>query len=769
MIDKRKFTLSIIKYRWYIVLLAPILTILLFVANLKNAGMETDFRIWFDEDSKVMKNFDHFKETFGSDDRILIILRNKDGIFKKNILKSIQNMTKELWETKHIARVDSITNFQYSYVSAEDEDEIIVEDFFNEIDSLNKEKLKEKKQIAINDVQTKDLLISKDGKSAVIVIRLVYSKNIKAEDYLEINEKVNKIIDKNKITGVEYYYVGISAYTEAFLNAIQSNVEKFVPIFLLTIILLLILIFRNIWSVLLPIFIVFLTIFFISGFTFALGYKLNTITSMFPIFIMAIGIADSIHIFWTWLHKRKEGLDNEASIIFSIEKNLKPAFITSLTTFMGFLSLGISKIIPIQAFGILIASGALVAFVLSVIFLPAMLSVINPKVKIKKDNTSKLKDFIKKYVFFIEKNDKKIIFSSLLLIIFSLIGMKDVSIDTEFVKQFSSDSPIRKAITFVEKNIGGTIPIEIIVDSKEKAGINNPTFMKNVDKFTKELKEKFYKVRHVSSITDVVKKYNQLMNGDKKEFYSIPNKKELISQYLLLYSLSLPQGMGINDLKDVDDRYLRVTAMINFSSELEKLEIYNWTYNWWETNTNYTASVEGLTLISAHMRMELTNTMIKSITLALIFVTLIFWYTFKSRYYMIASVIPNITPLLVALGVTGWLGVSVDLGMAIVFVIIIGVAIDDTVHFLSKFKTAQEKGKNVVESIEESLLLSGSAIIITTVILVCGLGTFIFSDFAVYKNFGLISSLALFLAMLLDLILLPAILCVVHKRQNKNL
>ncbi len=351
MIDKRKFTLSIIKYRWYIILLVPILTILLFVTNLKNAGMETDFRIWFDKDSKIIKNFDHFKETFGSDDRVLVVIRNEDGIFKKNILKSIQNMTDKFWQTKHVARVDSITNFQYSYVSPEDEDEIIVEDFFNDIDSLSKKDLETKKQIAINDVQTKDLLISKDAKSAVIVIRLVYSKNIKAEDYLKLNEKVNQIIDKNKITGVEYYHLGISSYTDAFINAIQSNVKKFTPIFLITIILLLILIFRNIWSVLLPISIVFLTIFFISGFTFALGYKLNTITSMFPIFIMAIGIADSIHIFWTWFHKRKEGLDNEASIIFSIEKNLKPAFITSLTTFMGFLSLGISKIIPIQAFG----------------------------------------------------------------------------------------------------------------------------------------------------------------------------------------------------------------------------------------------------------------------------------------------------------------------------------------------------------------------------------------------------------------------------------
>jgi len=766
MINKTKFALAVLKYRWWIVFLAPILIVVLFSMNLHKAGVETDFNIWFDKDSQIMKNFNHFKKTFGNDSRVMIALRSEDGIFKKEVLKNIQDITEELWQTKFIARVDSITNFQYVHVSSEDEDEIIVEDFLEDIESLTNEQIKQKEKFALNDVSIKNLLISEDGKSAVIMGRIVYSENFKPADYITLYHDANKIIEKYKLQNIEYHNIGIPAGTYAFMDAISSNGKVFLPVFLVTIIILLFVIFRNIWSIVLPISVVILTILFISGFTFGLGYKLNTITSMFPIFIIAIGIADSIHIFWVWKHKREEGMDNKQSIIFTIEKNFTPAFITSITTFGGFISLGISKLIPLQAFGILLASGAIMAFILSIVFLPAMLSVLNPKIKVQSSKTDKLKNLIKRYTSFVVRYDKAIIALSMIFIIICVIGIKDVSIDTEFAKQFSEDTPIRKSTDFIEKNMGGTIAIEVVIDSKEKTGVNYPQLMKDVERFSQDFLNEFEKVRHVNSLTQIVKRYHKLMNGDKEEFYKIPDSKELISQYMLLYSISLPQGMGINDMMDVDSRYLRVTAMINVVSEQEKFKMYRWVKNWWKTNSEFSASLEGQVLISGHMRLELTNTLIKSISLALVFVTLIFWFTFKSKFFMGISTLPNIAPLLIAIGLTGWLGINLDLSMAIVFVIIIGIAIDDTVHFIAKYKSALQKGKNIIDSIEEALLLSGNAVIITTIVLVLGFGTFLLSDFAMYSNFGLISSIALFLAMVFDLLLLPAIISYMDKRKK---
>lgn len=761
---KEKFALGVIKYRWPIVILGPILIILLFAMNIHKAGVETDFNIWFDKDSKIMKSFEHFKQTFGNDARVMLALRSEKGIFEKDVLKNIQDITEKLWQTKFVARVDSITNYQYAYVSPEDEDEIIVEDFLGDLDSINKEELKEKEKIATSDVSTKNLLVSEDGKSAVILARMVYSENLKPADYITLYNSTNEIIDKYKLEGIEYHNVGIPAYTHAFMDAIQSNAKVFFPIFLISIIVLLGVIFRNIWSILLPISVVILTILFISGFTFGLGYKLNTITSMFPIFIIAIGIADSIHIFWVWKHKREEGYTNEESVIFTIKKNFTPALITSLTTFAGFISLGISKLVPLQAFALLLASGAIMAFVLSILFLPAMLYVLNPKIKIQEAKANRLKDLIKKYTAFVVRFDKIIVVLCVTLIVGFAIGIKDVSVDTEFAKQFNEDTQIRKSADFVQKHITGTVPIEIIVDSKEDTGVNKPQFMKDVEKFSAAFQDRFERIRHINSLTKIVKRYHKLMNGDKEEFYKIPDSKQLISQYMLLYSLSLPQGMGINDMMDVNTRYLRLTAMINIASEQEKFEMYEWSEKWWKENSEYTASIDGVTMIAGHMRLELTDTLIKSISLALAFVTLIFWFTFKSKFFMGVSTLPNIAPLLIAVGLTGWFGIDLDLGMAIVFVVIIGIAIDDTVHFLSKYKAAIIKGKNAVDAIEEAILLSGNAIIITTTILVLGFGTFLLSDFALYTNFGFLSSIALFLAMAFDLLLLPAIISIVDKR-----
>lgn len=464
---KEKLAHNIIKYRWSIAILIPILIIIIFALNIHKAGVETDWKIWFDKDSKVMKNFTHFKETFGSDDRIMIVLSDKNSIFKKDILKNIKTITESLWQTKLIARVDSITNYQYSHVSKEDEDEIIVEDFIDNIDSLTKKDLEEKKEIAISDPQTKNLLISADGKSAIIIARIVYKENIKANDYITLYNASKKLIEENKIKGVEYHIVGVPAFTDAFINAIKSNFIMFMPLLFICIVVLLALIFRNIWAVVLPLTIVILTILFIAGFSFGLGYKLNTLTSMFPIFVIAIGIADSIHIFWVWIHKRKEGLNNEESIVFSINKNFTPALITSLTTFVGFLSLGVSKIIPLQAFGIVVASGAIIAFILSILFLPAMLSILNPKIKEQKQKVYKTHERIKSYTNFVVKNDKAIIISCLIVISICFIGLKDTTIDTDFLKQFSKTTDIRKSTDFVEKNIGGTISMEIIIDSKK--------------------------------------------------------------------------------------------------------------------------------------------------------------------------------------------------------------------------------------------------------------------------------------------------------------
>lgn len=759
---KQKIINFIVKFRWAIVILVPILSVLTFMSSMHKAGFETDWKIWFDKDSQIIKNYDHFKDSFGTDDTAMIVIHNKKGIFNPAQIKNIQKLTDLLWQTKSISRVDSLTNFQYVHVSDEDKDEIVVEDLIPENDTL--ENLKQKEKIALNEPDLVGRIISKDGKTTIIMAKLVYSKKLDTNKYVKLNDDINKILKENSLENTRYIQAGIQRYSKDFMTAIQRNMKIFAPLLLASVLVILALIFRNFWCVILPILVIIFSLLITLGITFGLGYKFNIMISMFPIFLIAIGIADSVHFMWLWIQRRKDGDDNKTAVLFSLNKNLLAAFLTSITTFFGFSTLGISSIIPLQAFGFITALGVVVAFVVSALFVPAMLLVLNPKVKVKKSSHENRLRWIENYTNFITKNDKPIIGITIVLILFFISGLMHVNVDTDFSKQFAEESQVRQDVNFVEKNMGGTIPVEVIIDSKKENGITDPEFLKTVDKFAHEFKDKYARVTNNHSIVNVLKKYEQLMHEGKASSYKVPDSKNLISQYILLYSLSLPQGMGINNMFDVQKRHLRLTNMILISSERQKLELYDWTRDWW-SKTKYSASLEGATMISGFMRIELTNTMIKSILLAIALVTIILFISFRKKLYIVSSLAPNILPLIMTVGLGGWLGVDLDLGIAIVAVMIIGIAVDDTVHFLAKYQNARKSGESPTKSIQTALLLSGSAIVITTLILVVGFGFFLFSDLAMYQNFGFVSAASLLTAMVLDLVFLPALLYFLEKKR----
>lgn len=753
----------IIKLRWFIVTLVPILSIGIFYINMHKAGFETDWKIWFDKNSPIIKNYEHFKDSFGTDDMVMIVIHNEKGIFNQRQIKNIEKLTDLLWKTKNVSRVDSLTNFQNVYVDEKDKDEIVVRDLFTKGENLTTTQLRKKRKIALNDADLLDRIITKDGKTTVIYARMVYSQKLEVKKYLTINKEIQKIIDENSLDGVTYIEAGIAPYTEAFYDVTKSNMSIFSPLLLVSIFILLGVIFRNFWAVVIPLLVIVFSILLTLGIFFGVGFKLNTMTSMLPVFIIAIGIADSVHFIWLWIHQRRGGMANIDAVVYALEKNILPAFLTSLTTFFGFISLLISKIVPLQTFGIATALGVVIAFLISVSFVPAFLYIINPRIKVKLSEHKGAIDFVSRYTDFILKHDKAIVGFFTAIILFCGIGTAYVKVDTDFIKQFSDESKIRQDVTFIEKNLGGTIALETIINSKKSGGINDPKFLKLVDRFSSEFKKRFPAITSNHSIVNVIKKYEMLMHGGKKSFYKIPESKELVSQYLLLYSLSLPQGMGINDMFDVKRQYLRVTNLMNAISAKEKMQMFRWSKQWW-SKTPYFASMEGSTVISSYLRIELTYTMIESIVTALILVTLILFVVFRQKIYIVASIVPNVLPLFVTFGLAGWIGIDLDLGVAIVSVMLIGIAVDDTIHFLAKYQGARKEQKSVSESVQYAFLLSGSAIIFTTIILVIGFGLFTFSDFAVYKNFGFLSATSLLSAMVLDLVFLPALLHILDVR-----
>jgi len=760
-----KFVNFVIKSRWFIVIIIPLVTLFM-ASSLKHLEFEGSYRIWFGENSQILKSYDKFRSIFGNDDVITITFQDKDGIFTKKALHTIDDITQKLWQTHYIARVDSITNFQYVHADKEYPDEVLVEDFIDDIDSYTPKDLANKKEIALQEDLVKNRIISQDATTTMIVGRLTPKAGDDPEVSFKLRDAVLKILaPEEKKNGYKFYLAGGPAINTAFIEIAQHDGGIFTPAVILVAMLLVFMIFRKLSSMFLSIGVVIFTFLIVLSIQVMLGYKLNNFTANIPVFVVAIGIADAMHLLWIYTMARKKGMQNIEAIHYSVQKNFLAILLTSLTTSVGFASLGISAVIPIKTLGIATASAALLAFVLTILFVPAMLAILNPKIK-EDENVQAHNNHphAVAYTKFIIKNAKLLLGGSLIIFVALGIGIFKANVDSNVVKYFNKDVPFRQSVNFLQKHLTGPMSYEIIVDSKKPDGIKDPQFLKTVQKFYNQFSAKYDDVRHISSLMDVVKTFNEVMNGSK----SIPNNQELIAQYLLLYSLSLPQGMEINDKMDIDERLLRVTSTMNVVDTSKDLEMIQWVQDWW-SKTPYSAEINGQTIMFAHMQHDVTNTLIESITLAVVMISIIMLLIFRNWRMLPLFIIPNILPIALVVGVMGWFHIDIDMGVAIAGAIIIGVAVDDTIHFMVKYTEARRRGDSMQEAMNYVMSYAGSAIIFTTIVLSVAFLVFVFSDFNPNYHFGIVTASALIIAVIVDLVALPALLTIIDNRKKSLL
>ena len=745
------------KFRWFIVFGVPLMVLAL-ASNLQKVEMDGSYRIWFGEDSKILTDYDNFRKTFGNDDGLVIVFKDPHGIFNKKALSSIDRITEALWKTKYIARVDSLTNYQYVHANPDEPEDIVVEDFIKDIGTSTTAYFSDRKKIATGDPLLVDAFISKDGTTTMISARLTPKVNDDSDKSLEIMELVDKILAPEIAqTGYKYWVNGGPALNKAFMVIGTADALTFTPLVLLASIILLLLLFRRVSGALIPIGVVIFTFLTVLSVQVLLGYKLNNFTANLPVFIVAIGIADAVHVYSVWLLHKREGDDNEMAVFHSMEKNFLAIFLTSLTTSIGFATLTISEVIPVLTLGIATATGAILAFIISVVWMPSVLLFLNKPIKSKSLEQVKEKRFVG-YGRFIINNNKKIILITSLVFVVLAIGLFKVKVDSNTIRYFDKSVEIRQGTEFMMEHLTGPMAYEIVVDSGVKNGIKNPKFMKDVERFYNEFKETFPEVKHLSSLMDTVKRFNKVVDGKDE----VPSTQNLIAQYLLLYSLSLPQGMEINDKMDIYEQKLRITGQVDIVDTSKDLEMIAYIENWWD-KTAYSATVQGQTYMFAHMQEDVTNTLIYSLSLAIFLVTVIMFLIFRRMNILWVFILPNILPVILVVGLMGWIGINIDIGVAIAGAIIIGVAVDDTIHFLVKYFDARKRGLSMEETFDEVLHYAGKAILFTTIILSVAFSMFAFSTFTPNQNFGIVTAFALVIAFVVDLLLLPALLSLADK------
>ncbi|MCB0355973.1 MAG: MMPL family transporter [Bdellovibrionales bacterium] len=753
-----RFVDTIIKYPKISILLS---ILLLFITGFGATLLKTNFsyRIWFEPDNPKLALFDSFEKRFGSDELSVVTLYSPSGIFDKESAQLLINLTNDMWQTSEVIRVDSLTNF--NWVHGED-DEVIVESLIPDDQPLTEELLEERKNIAIHHPSIEGYLINKKADVAVIYVKLKPSFD-GSPVYENIVQSIREKVAKYQGQGDHQILLsGTPLLNYAFKESTEKDLEMLVPFVFLVTIAFLIFSFRNLSGVLLPLIVVIATIICTMGATGWVGIEINNITSVVPQFMIAISIAVVVHVLVSFYLFYQKGLSKEEALRAAAVKNFIPTLLTAVSTVIGFWSFSTSPIPPIANMGKMAGLGTAFSWVFTYTMILPLIQLL--PLKLKGQANSKMSEgdaYIASpratyFANLIYKWRKIILGGAVLISVLSIYLALQVPVNSDPFEYFADDYPLSIATDFIEKNLGGAVGSEIVVESGQPEGIKNPQFLHKVDEFQTWLSHRPHITKTVS-VVDILKDMNKTLNQGKDEYYRLADDQELIAQQLFLYTMNLPQGMDINDRVTLENDALRITSMWTIhDSETALSEAKNYETKAKEMGLH--AYVTGKMPLYHSNNEKVVSSFKISISLAIVLVAILLIFGLQSVRIGLLSILPNALPLLIGAGVVKLVGQPLDIGTVIVGSICLGIAVDDTIHFLANFKKFMLAGVSAKEAVAIVYSTTARALITTTVVIVAAFGTFAMASFTPNQNFGIFVSIILTVALFVDLIFLPALL-----------
>ncbi|MEM7493420.1 MAG: MMPL family transporter [Pseudomonadota bacterium] len=777
MIDKgqrdalgRGAALLSIRWRW---LLIP-LTILIVVAtsygasNLKFAG---DYRVFFGPDNPDFIANENAQGTFGKPDNVaFVLIPNDKDIYTDSTLRAVHMLTEKSWTLPYVSRVDSLTNFQNT--TGEDND-LIVEDLLWSVDELSPDRIEYIESVATTEPLINGFVVSRNGEATIINAVVQMPSGVQsaastvAAKARDIRAEVLEAFPENDI-----YITGVASLSAAFEEAGVRDSSTLIPLVYLFILIVMFLALRSISSVFASLSVIALSTLFGMGLGGWTGVELTPISLSAPTIILTIAVADAIHLISGIRTKMREGLGKRDAIIASTGLNFTPIMITSVTTIVGFLTLNFSDSPPFHHLGNISAAGIFAAWILSVTFLPALLSLLPLKFSTGRTLFAKAKgdaaphiQITDRVAEFVIKRPKEIMIATLAFCFAMIAAVPTMTLNDQWSNYFGQSLEFRKAIDAADPYFGSD-NVEFVLDPGSPGAVVDPTFLKTVDAFAEYLRGKDDDVAHVFALSDIMKRVNRNLNADDPAFYQIPDDQTLASQYLLVYELSLPYGLDLNNRVDIDRQSTRVTAsMKDISTERTKAFLAE-TQAWWDENGNgfdYTAT--GSKVLFSFVAQRNIEAMFQGALYLIFAIFVILAVSFRSISVGAISILPNVLPILTTFGVWALLVGVVGFSVAAVGAVAVGLVVDFTVHFLSKYLRARrEDGKTIEDSVRYAFKTAGAAIFVTTIILAAGFAVLVTSSFKLNADLGLLTALAVIFAMLINLLLLPSLFLTFGKR-----
>ncbi|WP_108802821.1 RND family transporter [Aquimarina sp. Aq107] len=764
----KKWAEFVIKFKWPVLIATLILAMGL--GSQGNMEFDGDYHVFFSKSNPELEAFDALQEKYTKDDNVVIVLTPSNGdIFTRENLTAIEELTAQAWNTPYSSRVDAVTNFQYTSAQGDD---LYVDDLSYESSNKTEAEIEVIKEKALKEPLLVNRILNETGTVTAINVTVRLPGEDSAKEIPEVTAFIRSTISdfKNKYPNFEIHSSGLVPLNTAFFESSMNDL-MLTMIMLIIVIITTFILTRNIYSTIATFVVVMFSIMSAVGFVGLAGIKLTPPSSVFPTMILTLAVADSIHILITMLQKmRKDGFSKKDALVESMRLNFMPVFITSLTTVIGFLTMNFGDVPPFWDLGNITAFGMTMAFLYSTTALPALMAILPIKVKTKEIATSEKTSWYTSLGHMVAKQPVRLtIISTIIIGILTFLATKN-RFNDEFINYFDETVTFRTDTDYISENLTGIYNVEFSVGSGESGGINNPQYLNKLNEFENWLNEQ-PEVVHVNAFSEVARRVNRSMHGDDQNYYKIPKSREEAAQYLLLYELSLPFGLDLNNQINVDKSETRVTVTIENIKSADMIAFADRAETWLQNNTPKPMHAIGVspTLMFSTLGFRQADSMFTGNIIALILISLVLMFALRNFKLGMLSIIPNVTPVLVGFGFWALYKAQINTGMVIVFGMTLGIIVDDTVHFMSKFLRARrELGYDAKEAVIYAFETVGKALVTTTIVLLAGFAVLSTSSFALNSYMARITLIIISSALIIDFILLPSLLILTSKKNESR-
>ncbi|PVZ70297.1 efflux RND transporter permease subunit [Pelagibaculum spongiae] len=771
--------------RHKLIVLFSLLIILGLSSGLALLSISSDLRIYFDKDNPWLMDLERMEQDFTGQHSLVFYVEADNekfpqGIFNPQTLELVYQLTEASWQLPFAQRAFSLSNYQHTVV---EQDDLLINPLIEDPSDLSVEKVAYIRKTLLQEPELNGALAKDNGKATVVLVTFVLPE----EDSEGATTK--QVVDAGRalrdqmlaqFPGNKILLAGTTISNQSMKEAIEQDLQQLTGLSSLVIISMLFLLLRSPSGVILTLAIIASSVGLAMGIWGLIGGKLTPVSGFVPTAIMTIAVADAVHLLVSYyqslqqqnirlLRRASEWSSQQikfAAIKETLRLNFSPVVITSITTIIGLLCLNTSDSPPYRDMGNLIAMGVFMAMVLSLFLLPALLAWLPlPKGKLAtsanaSNTTNQQVHIMSRFADIVIRWRKGLMLATIVVVLGLGSFVPQNTLTENWHLYFDETFEARQSIEAMNQNLGTGHRIHKIVDSGKENGINDPQYLQQLEELANWYRQQ-PEVSHVESLADIIKRLNRNMNADDPKLYQIPENRQLTAQYLLLYELSLPMGLGLDNLLTMDRAASRMAIVLKMTDSETLLNLDQRSQIWAKANlpSVIVSDATGLEMVFARLMRTNIQGLVQGTGLALLMICIVMAFALKSVKMGLITLVPNIFPALLAYGVWGIVAGYVDTAVAVVICISLGIVVDDTVHFLSKYLRARnEQNLDAADAIRYAFKTVGVALIITSSVLIAGFLVMLTSHLNPTRDLGILLSITIGFALMVDLLFLPPLL-----------